>query len=505
MATESMSQFIEGLHASRLLESSRVEELLRLPESPRGDVDGMARFLEGQGWLTRFQIDEIRQGRGQGLLFAGYRLLEEIPGTPGGRRFKAHHPALQQAIVVTWVDPEWLAPADDPRSYVERARAASAVSHPNLVNIVDAGFAGETPYIVEEYVDGAKLDSLVGEMGALPTILACEYVRQAAVALQAAHERGVFHADLSPSRLMLAPVTRRPAMNGSGQAVVRPAAGAVIRVDGLGLTPRRPPLGEATLPESHRLGAVEFLPPERLSSNAADVRGDIYGLGATLYFLLAARPPLTGGPIEVLRQLPQATPPRIDALRKDVGAALADVIARALSKDPAARPGSAASLAQYLLPFSLNPPPDAKPVDDLPADAPYAVPIASGTDTRPNTLPAVMASVAPPMAEPVHEPLVEALPAGTRDSQIYSPVNVNAEPVADHREMFHDDVDDVAVKPRPLKKRPKVKGGWTWLILGLTLHVGALTVLILYLMGFFSSKSNDEPPPKSPPAKKAKK
>ena len=103
-----------------------------------------------------------------------------------------------------------------------------------------------------------------------------------ASALRAAHERGGAHGDVRPENLVVGPLTvkNRP----DGMQTRRPAPDAVIRLAELGLVPIRPPAASGG-------GATPYLPPERLDATAHEPRGDIYGLGATLYFLLAGRPP----------------------------------------------------------------------------------------------------------------------------------------------------------------------------------------------------------------------
>jgi|GEM_PF-1756713 len=476
MSTELMSRFLEGLSSSRLLANERIEEVIRRPEAPQGDVDGIARFLEASNWLTRFQIDEIREGRGHDLQFAGYRLLDRFPDQLSGTSFKAFHPALNQPVVVRWLNESWLAPADDIPAYIARARAASAISHPGLVNLLDASMAGDMPFLVNEFIEGADLGTLVGDMGALPVPLACDYVRQAAIALQAAHDRGVVHGEITPYRLILSPIVRKPASNGTGQTVVRPAPGATVRLEGLGTVPLRPALGDVAMREGHLLEKMHFHPPERADNGTPTMAGDWYSLGATLYFLLTARPPFPGATAaEVLEQFKQGRPAKADVLRKDITPSVADLLNRLLAKDPSSRPHNGAAIIPALQPGGMNvPPPAAKP-----ADVAYAVPVASATDTRPNTLPGVMASAAAPMADEVHSPLVESLPAGTRDSQVYSPVTGREGGFDDHHaDMFNDHHDDE--QPKPLRKKEEVKGGYLWLVLGLCLHVTAVALVVMY-------------------------
>jgi serine/threonine-protein kinase len=487
MSSELMSQFLENLHASRLLDNERIDELLRRPEPPRGDLDGVASFLEKNGWLTRFQIDEIRNGRGSALMFSGYRLLERLPDPPGARAYKAFHPALKQAVVVRWIDVEWLGPADTPGDYVERARAASLVSHPNLVGTLDAGLDGATPFVVHEYVDGAGLDALVNEMGALPAPLACNYARQAALALQAGHERGVFHGNFSPACMIMAPVIRRAGVNGSGRAVsIRPAPGAVVKVAELGLIPLRPPAGDISFMQSHLLGAIDYLAPERLATPGRDAKGDLYSLGASLYFLMAARSPFAAASaVDAMLQLQQAEPTRIEALRHDVPQPLADLVHRLLAKDPAARPASAGEVAQALEPFSDL---GASPAQ---AEPPFAVPIASETQTVPNALPGIMAQSAPLSLDddPFHQPRVEPLPANTRDSAVFTPGAPKVEPLSDS-DVFGRHTRDTGP---PRKRVKKVKHGWTLLIFGIMLHVIAIGVFLYAFNIWPFEKSSSTP------------
>jgi eukaryotic-like serine/threonine-protein kinase len=465
MANETMSDFLDGLHASRLLEAERIEELMKRPEPPEGDLDGVSHFLETQGWLTRFQIDEIRRGRGQELQFAGYRLLEKMPDQPSGREFKAYDPKLRQTVVLRLVNADWLRPADDVAGYLERACAASRMSDPNQVNVLDAGLDGETLFIVHEYVDGASLAALVNEMGPLPVELACDYALQAALALQTAHECCIFHGDFSPARMILTPVIRTAAANGTGQSVAaRPAPGASIKVEETGLVPRRPPAAQVSFSDSHLLGSAHYLAPERLTSAEPTAKGDLYSLGSSLYFLLAGRPPFAvDSSVDSLMELQHPEAARIDSLRKDVSSALADLIGRLLAKDPAVRPSSVASVVQYLQPFTQF-----KQAPE-PAHVEFAVPI----DSQPL-----------PEAEVIDDPTIEPFPHDTSDSQVFSPNRLrnDGEVEHEHHDMFADHGNQAPAKPaRPRKKKEKPpKRRWGMIILAIALHVIPIGIAILY-------------------------
>src|SRR5206468_6410720 len=139
------------------------------------------------GWLTPYQVRELQEGRGNKLVIHGYRIFDKIDDGPAGTTFKALHPALMQPVSLRIVRAEWLAPADTSADYVTRVQEAGLAQSPHLVTVLDAGTLDTGAFVVQEYVDGCDLFRLVNEMGALPVGLACEYARQAAVVLKAAH------------------------------------------------------------------------------------------------------------------------------------------------------------------------------------------------------------------------------------------------------------------------------------------------------------------------------
>src|SRR5262249_38155325 len=152
-----------------------------------------------------------------------------------------------------------------------------------------------------------------------------------------AHEKEIAHGDVSPYTLLLTPVKR--AFGSKGDISIRPRPGARIKLVEFALSPRRPPIGDLTYGHSDRLGPVAFYPPERLTSGDRTPAGDMYGLGATLYYLLTTRPPQPGDtPLEVLLNLQQAEPTPIQTLRSDLPAVIGELIQRLLDREPSRRP-----------------------------------------------------------------------------------------------------------------------------------------------------------------------
>ena len=443
----------------------------------------MESFLEGKGWLTRFQIDEIREGRGDRLTFNGYQLVEKLADLPSGAVYKATHPALLEAVTFQWLDPAWLEPADRIHDFLHRAQSVSSISHPHLLNILDAGLAHGTLFIVSESIDSTDLGHLVSEMGAVPVPLACEYTRQAAVGLQAVHKRGLAHGDFSPSRMLLFPVTRKVKPNGSPKSVsIRPSPSATLKVSDAGQIPIRPAVAEIAPDQSSHLGAVGYMAPERVNRSGYDPRQDVYSLGASLYFLLSGRSPLQStNPSDALLELQRSEPTGIETLRTDVPPGLAQLIQRMLSKDPQRRPADAGEVAAAVQRYCTlaTSPTNPAPIPTAIETLTHPVPMlnkANSMATDPEPL---------PMAEEL--PGLEPLPESVTDSQVYSPRNpapyVELLPEVEHHDPFggHQDDGPSERQPRPEHEKMSSTKAVVLIILAIALHLAAYVMLAWYI------------------------
>ena len=477
MSHAATSQFFEGLRASRLLDDACIGELASRPEAEWGDVVSLSNYALDRGWLTAYQARELREGRGHRLAIAGYRIFDKLDDGPAGVTFKALHPALPQLVSLRVLRPEWLAPGDTAAEYLARVHGACLAQSPHLAGVLDAGTHEDAPFVVQEYVDGYDVFRLVNEMGALPIGLACEYARQAAVALQAAHEKGIAHGDVSPHTLLLTPVKR--AIGSNGDISIRPRAGATIKLSELGLSPRRPPIGELKFGQRDRLGPVAFAPPERLTSGDRAPASDLYGLGATLYYMLTTRPPQAGeSPSSVLLNLQLADPAPVRTWKSDVPEAVADAVERLLSRDPARRP-TAAAVVEALAPYC-------EPTQ-APPDGPDGVPLASETMTLPAlpTASPVAGSLPLPngSAAPFAEPMPEVQPL---DEHQYTDVGR-----PDHNPFSSSGVNS----PLPIVRRraKPTRKNMLWIIAGLLLHLIAVALLVGYLTNWFSFSQSSQP------------
>src|SRR5262249_15609073 len=137
---------------------------------------------------------------------------------------------------------------------------------------------GDRHFFAMEYVDGTTLDKYVQKKGPLPVDEAADYIRQAALGLQHAHEKGLIHRDIKPSNLLLD-------KNGT------------VKISDLGLVLLGDSTDESRITrEGLTVGTPDFVAPEQARNpRAADIRADIYALGGTLYYLLAGEVPFPGG------------------------------------------------------------------------------------------------------------------------------------------------------------------------------------------------------------------
>jgi eukaryotic-like serine/threonine-protein kinase len=206
--------------------------------------------------------------------------------------------------------------------FQREGRTAARLSHPNIVQVYDAGegkYEGrEASYIVMEYVPGGDLKALIDRRGSLSggELLG---LSEAAAGLTHAHERGVIHRDVKPHNILL-DENGRPKISDFGIARALDAT-------------------HATRTGSY-LGTALYSPPEQLKGEKVTPKSDVYSLGATLYHAATGQPPFVGAPIEIASQhvSREPTPPR--ELNDAVSPALEALILDCMKKDPDARPSA---------------------------------------------------------------------------------------------------------------------------------------------------------------------
>ncbi|WP_182877754.1 serine/threonine protein kinase [Microbispora sp. H10670] len=265
----------------------------------------------------------------QGMTLAGrYRLDARLGAGGMGEVWRGEDTVLARTVAVKVLLPGRL---DDPGFAVRfqgEARAMATVNHPGVVDVYDYGVTdvpgdGSTAYLVMRFVDGEPLDRLLTRIGRIGPEPAMELIAQAASALQAVHERGIVHRDIKPGNLL-----------------VRPDGTLVLTDFGIA----RADSGSRLTDAGMVLGTAAYCAPEQAEGAPVTPAVDIYALGVVAYECLAGRRPFDGdSPVTIaLKHIREEPPP----LPPDVPPAVRAVVERAMSKDPALRWPSAATMSQ---------------------------------------------------------------------------------------------------------------------------------------------------------------
>jgi serine/threonine-protein kinase len=233
-------------------------------------------------WVNRPPGDDGQQPGGElpsEPLVGRYRLEERVGEGGHGQVFRAFDLQLQRPVAVKIPRPDFLLVRPNGRdAFVEEARRLARFSYPGIVRVYDVGLHDGYDFIVSEWIDGIDLAQFISA-GIIQVREAARIGAELARHLHHAHERGFVHRDVKPANILL---------QTDGRVIVTDFGIAV----------------EAGAPgrESGGTGTISYMAPERLSGNAgADVRIDVYGLGAVLYEMLTGYPPFAGSTRERLR------------------------------------------------------------------------------------------------------------------------------------------------------------------------------------------------------------
>ncbi|MGH9676221.1 MAG: serine/threonine protein kinase, partial [Candidatus Acidiferrum sp.] len=339
-APKTADELLDLIRKSGLLDSAKFETFA---SQVAGDGDTLTpkqltKLMIGRGLLTHFQAEQFLLGKCRGFTLGKYKVLERLGFGGTGTVYLCEHIKMRSKVAVKVLpSTKSTNPAALGRFYRE-ARAAGILDHPNLVRCHDIDKDGNFHFLVMDYVDGASLHEIVGRSGKLEPNRAADYIRQAAIGLQHAHEVGLVHRDIKPANIL---VDRK----------------GVVRLLDLGLARffnDNEDLLTLKYDENNVLGTADYVAPEQaLNSHDVDIRADIYGLGATLYFLLSGQAPFPEGKAAqklIWHQVKDPTP--LDQLRADLPRELIGVVEKMLKKKPEDRYQTPGEVAAALEVFS---------------------------------------------------------------------------------------------------------------------------------------------------------
>lgn len=260
--------------------------------------------------------------------------------------YRGWHEDLELAVAVKFLNPDQVGRERGGERFLREARLAARLNHPGLVRVFDCGEAQGRPYIVMEFVDGQSLEAHIAERQLVGVDRSLQIAEEVARALaEAWTQAGMIHRDVKPANILL---------TSSGQ----------VKLADLGLAKTADGDGDpgatdadvdpsATMAFSPRtevgtsLGTPAYMPPEQfLDASAVDLRADVYALGATLYHMLAGRPPFQADSVfGLLRLIEREDPP---PLPDHVPLAVEQLVAKMMSKRPEDRHATHAELLENL-------------------------------------------------------------------------------------------------------------------------------------------------------------
>jgi serine/threonine-protein kinase len=363
MAIASSGALIDALRQYELLTSEQLAQLPHLVPGRCDDARKLAKMLGQRGWLTIYQINQLLLGRAKHLVYGPYHVLDVLGQGGLSQVFKARHREHHWLAALKVLRPEALESDEGKQRFLQEMEAMARLEHPNIVQFCDIDQAEDIFYFAMEFVEGTDLGKYVRLSGPLPAAEACEYIYQTALGLQHAHERNLVHRDIKPVNLFLThvnlPQTSRTRSAYHSQLTTQSTRSEpLIKILDWGLANLRTMMGrtQAQMMESMArgiIGTADYLSPEQArSADSVDIRGDIYSLGCTFYYLLTRRAPFPGGSLmQKLLQHQQSQPQPIEELRSDIPAVITDILNRMLAKDPQDRFQTPAAVALALLPF----------------------------------------------------------------------------------------------------------------------------------------------------------
>lgn len=342
MVIDTVHDLVETLRYERLLEQPQLEQLdeefLSHFDCPRA----LARYLAQLDWLTIYQVNHLFEGQGQDLMIGPYRILDRLGEGGVSEVYKAWHTEMGRPVALKVLREGLTTESDAVRQFQREMQAVTRLSHPNVINTIDAGQEGTVHYFAMELVEGTDLRKVVQLSGPLSIGEACDFIRQVASGLQHAHQLGLVHRDIKPANLFL--------IHPPGFAAPRPGVSwrrpkdPVIKIIDWGLARLRMAEEEGDdcapdVEEGMLVGTADYIAPEQARDpRLVDIRADIYSLGCTFYYLLAGEPPFPGSSaMQKIMQHQNEEPRPIREHRPDVPDELATIIHKMMGKQPEGR------------------------------------------------------------------------------------------------------------------------------------------------------------------------
>ena len=290
----------------------------------------VAELLVASGMITEWHATHLLQGRTKGFFLGKYKLIQHLGSGGMASVYLGEHSVMRTRNAIKVLPKDRVEKPGSLERFQDEARTAALLDHPNIVRTIDIDSVGDRHFMVMEFIDGSDLERVTRKSEKLSVPKALGYLRQAALGLQHAHERGVLHRDVKPLNMLI---------NRDG----------ILKVSDFGLARLRHDFNEELANEQNTatvVGTADYMAPEQArNSNTIDGRADLYALGATLYFMLAGKPMYTGGTLrDRLAQHQMDPAPNLLEANPNVPEDIISLYQRLVDKQPANRYQTATEL-----------------------------------------------------------------------------------------------------------------------------------------------------------------
>lgn len=273
------------------------------------------------------------------LIDGRYQLLRQVANGGMAAIYEAIDTRLDRKVAVKIMHSHLAQDDAYVSRFIREAKAAAALSHPNIVAVQDQGWNQNgvpAVFLVMELIEGHTLREYLNERGRFEIKDAINYLTPILSALSAAHALGIVHRDIKPENIMI-----------SNEGRVKVADFGLARGELIGST--------MTAESSVILGSVSYLSPEQVQRGIADSRSDVYAAGIVAYEMLIGDKPFTAdSPIQIAYLHVNEEVPRLRSKRKDIPQELDELIARATAKNPDDRPRTASEFLDELAQIQVN-------------------------------------------------------------------------------------------------------------------------------------------------------
>lgn len=281
-----------------------------------------------------------------------YLVLDKLGSGGMGDVYVADDTRLNRRVALKFLRPEAAEARDSRARFLREARAAAALSHPNIVHLYSVEESGDLVFITMELVQGCSLRQLLSNGTGLPLAKTVSFAAQMAEGLACAHAAGIVHRDLKPGNVMVTDEERVKILDFGVAKFLEPISTQ---------DPERPtPTTEEESSAGRAVGTVGYMSPEQALGKALDARTDLFALGVVVFEMATGRAPFQGDTAAaVFDHLLNRRQPSALVLNPTLPRSLETIIDKALEKDPDRRYRSASEFLQDLLDVGASIPPSA--------------------------------------------------------------------------------------------------------------------------------------------------